>query len=883
MRSPLRASLFCSHSLCLTLLTVAAYPPVRAQISTQFPSAEPEVRRALPVSASDASRSDPISSPGPTPITILRAIPVSAPYGEKLPTSLKPPTATPDPQPPSREIPTPAPSPSPTASAPPFVPSHASDPEGSIRIGPSGSGDQAAVIAGQLQLAEGLFSHKKSEEAVPEYEKFLAMSSKNTVGRERALYHLAESQRLMGSNAAAEATLQRLIEENPSGEFKAAAQFRLGELNEVDGNLVAAADFFSQAALGAKEASIQKTARWKEALCREKSGQKDQAKGLLEAIAKSPEENPYEIPALFHLAAASLDAGEKQHALFWYGRILALKCSPAEFSEAAVKSAIIQSELGNTGEAAKLFQKVAASKDAGRWQSVAALGALRLASQSGDEATVLKVVGAALAGDSENKPEILLLQATALRKLGRNKQALEVYDSIRREFPGSKSAAVAPCQRLLTLHASRADSLLTEIDQYLLTASDPADRARAQLLKAEETLRKGKFKEAATYYHLVDGTVLPPSCRSDILYKEAWALTQSEDKEGAIAALTRFLETYPTDERSATALAQRALLRQQRNDLAGALADFAQLEKQYPKAAERELALQQKALLLGQQQDNKGMVEAFSLLLANYPKSSAAPQAHYWLGWTAMENKDYAMAVTELGKARQGDPKQFGERAGLRILLADYYLNQPPDAMREALALPPAMIPPEIGRWLGTKALESGNAAKAEHFLSPLVKEGLPGAADSEMQAALAAALVAQGKFREAQAPSAACLKLARDPASRAQALLVSASIQRSMNNIQQASSMIDEALLLQPEGPINAEARIQSGDLLFARHDYSSAAKAYVTVAVLSDDPAQTPKALTKAIDAYRRSGNLTEAEKIIAELKKRYPNTPVPTAPRS
>ena len=112
---------------------------------------------------------------------------------------------------------------------------------------------------------------------------------------------------------------------------------------------------------------------------------------------------------------------------------------------------------------------------------------------------------------------------------------------------------------------------------------------------------------------------------------------------------------------------------------------------------------------------------------------------------------------------------------------------------------------------------------------------------------------------------------------------LVSASIQRSMNNIQQASSMIDEALLLQPEGPINAEARIQSGDLLFARHDYSSAAKAYVTVAVLSDDPAQTPKALTKAIDAYRRSGNLTEAEKIIAELKKRYPNTPVPTAPRS
>ena len=103
------------------------------------------------------------------------------------------------------------------------------------------------------------------------------------------------------------------------------------------------------------------------------------------------------------------------------------------------------------------------------------------------------------------------------------------------------------------------------------------------------------------------------------------------------------------------------------------------------------------------------------------------------------------------------------------------------------------------------------------------------------------------------------------------------------MNNIQQASSLIDEALLLQPEGPINADARLQSGDLLYGRHDYSGAAKAYITVAVLSDDAVQTPKALTKAIDAYRRSGTLAEAEKTIAELKNRYPNTPVPPAPES
>ena len=873
--------------LCITLIMLVPCVSLNAQISLQPSASEPEVRRALPVSVSGSAQSDPISSPSTTTIPIMRAIPVSvpvsAPVVERLPVSPRPPAPIPAPTPHAEEIHTSGLIANPSASATPFVPFKASDPEGSIRIGPSASSDSSAVIAGQLQFAEGLYSHKKPAEAVPEYERFLAMSSKGAAGRERALYHLAESQRLMGSNPAAEATLQRLIDENPSGEFKAAAQLRLGELNEADGNLLSAADFFAQAVAGIKDPSIQKTASWKEVLCRERSGQKDKVKALLEAIANSTEENPYKNAALLHLAAASLDGGEKQKALEWHARILASKCTSAEYSEAAVKSALIQNDLGNPDEAKKLFLKVAGSKDAGVWQSMAALGALRLASQSGDEATVLKVAAAALSGDSENTPEILLLQSNALRKLGKNKQALEVYDTILREFPGSKSAALVPFQRLLALHASRADSLMSEIDQYLLTASDPADRARAQLLKAEETLRKGKFKEAATFYHQVDTAALPPASQADILYKEAWALTQSEDKDGAITALTRFLESYPRDDKSATALAQRALLRQQQKDIPGSLADFSLLEQQYPKAAERELALQQKALLLGQQQDNKGMIEAFTLLLNDFPKSSAAPQAHYWIGSNAMENKDYASAVAELGKARQGDPKQFGERAGLRILLADYYLNQAPDAMREALALPPAMIPPEVGRWLGNKALESGNANKAERFLSPLVKEGLPGASDSEIQAALAAALIAQGKFREAQSPSAACLKLARDPTSRAQALLVSASIQRSMNNIPQAASMIDEALLLQPEGPINAEARIQSGDLLYGRHDYSGAAKAYITVAVLSDDAVQTPKALTKAIDAYRRSGNFTEAERTIAELKKRYPNTPVPAAPKS
>jgi tetratricopeptide (TPR) repeat protein len=158
-----------------------------------------------------------------------------------------------------------------------------------------------------------------------------------------------------------------------------------------------------------------------------------------------------------------------------------------------------------------------------------------------------------------------------------------------------------------------------------------------------------------------------------------------------------------------------------------------------------------------------------------------------------------------------------------------------------------------------------------------LAKEGLPGAADPELQAMLASALTGQGKFKEAQGPAAACLKLSRDPASRAKALLVSADIQRSLKNFPAAVSQIEEAMLLQPEGPVNAEARLLSGDILAAKQDFADAAKAYLTVAYLNDDESLAGRALEKAAGAYRRAGNAAEEQKTREELRKRQTHAAV------
>jgi TolA-binding protein len=63
------------------------------------------------------------------------------------------------------------------------------------------------------------------------------------------------------------------------------------------------------------------------------------------------------------------------------------------------------------------------------------------------------------------------------------------------------------------------------------------------------------------------------------------------------------------------------------------------------------------------------------------------------------------------------------------------------------------------------------------------------------------------------------------------------------------------------------------AGDVQFERGKFEEAGKAFMSVALLFDDPAITPRALKKAATAYQRAGNSAEAEKVVKQLRERYP----------
>lgn len=843
MRARVIAGVFLSASLVVRGQTV---------------SGEVEVRRALPVN------SDPlegyqnpawiksVNEAAPTPVPVATPIPVATPV------------------PASESVPSPSPLSEPfrpaARSVPPPPPS---DGDGSIRIGPSASQPNNSKEA--LDLANSMYSRKMYDLAVPEYERFL-ISSGGTEGRNVALFRLAECHRMLGNLAAARAGYERLAMESQKGEFAGAGAYRLGEFLFGEKIYEAANAQFQIAAKESKDSEVRLTALYFSARSLDYLKRDADARAGYDAVLAVEGKNPYREHALMAAADIDIRSGKNEQAFAEYQKLAEITKNPAIAAEAEVKAAALAVELGKNTEALALFKKIIARPDAGDWKQVALIGAMRLLYQASDYNAVVAMAAAAGELPDANRAEALQILAASYKQTGNNLDARRTYDRLLKEFPDSDSSGEARFQRLVSLYALKEKNLPAEIDAFLEKTTNPKERTQALLLKAEVLFKQADYAGASKVYEGLLGRELPADVQSDALYKMAWCLAATGNHPAAASAYSEFLAKFPDHKLASTALAQRALSKQESKAFDSAIEDFDTIAAKYPGTKEHELALQQKALIFGQQQKFDEMARAFEKLLTEFPKSAASGQANFWLGWAAFEQKDYKNAVEKLDAARKLDAAQYGERATLRIILAHYYLQDREAVMREAAGYKGGNLPSEITLWLAAKYVDDGEYAKAETLMLPLTAN--PAALPPDAWIRLAECQIRLGKFREARGPADKFLESARDPASRSRALLTSARIYLGLKQFPEATSAVDEALLLQPEGSLNAEGRLLQGDVLFAQSKYDEAARAYMTVSVLLDDPSVTPRALQKAAEAYLRANNRFESEKALAELRQRYPD---------
>ena len=742
----------------------------------------------------------------------------------------------------------------------------------------------------QLEYANGLFSRKLYDLAIPEYQKYLDNYPGRT-GRANAYFSLGECHRNLHRDASARTNLQKVLTEYGDSEFAGPAAFALAEMAFTDKDYATALPLFHRSAAKSKEPAVALSARYFEARCLEALGKKDEAADIYAQVAEAGNPNPYREDARVTAASIFTARGKKLDALKQYDALANEAQKPALKAECAVRGGLIALELVQADKgkidkamvdrAAALFQKGRSLPDAGKFRAIAQVGFRRLQYETGQYAQLLGDYKKELDKLPEAaQAEVLLLAANSERQLAHPKEADTLYHQIIAKYPDREEAKDAAYQQLINVYNSDPSALSAAVDQFLSTNPTNERADQAKLLKAEALYKQQSYTDAASLYGELRASELSPRLRAETAYKLGLCHVQTKDIPGVIEAFTYYLQTFPDTPQIPAALAQRALAYEQSKNYTAALTDLTIILARYPKAHEREAALQLKALLLGQQDNTKGMVDTFRQLLKEFPKSSVAAQAHYYIGKTAFEAKDYKTALIALNTARQLNKEQYYNLASVRIILCQFYLRDRPALTKEVNNFMAesrnggANVPLEVLEWLGIEYYNEKDFQAAEKYLSALRTTDNAGKVKPDYLFYLGDAATRLKNLPEAEEAFAKYLQTAKDPAGKAKVLLTLGAVKISAHKPDEAQKIAEEIMALQPEGRVNAEARLLAGEVQLERGNFDDAGKAFKGVALLYDDPAITPRALDKAAVAFRQAGNTKEADRLSHELRERYPN---------
>ncbi|HWY40710.1 MAG TPA: tetratricopeptide repeat protein [Chthoniobacterales bacterium] len=736
----------------------------------------------------------------------------------------------------------------------------------------------------QLEYANALFTRKLYDLAAPEYQKYLD-NYPGTSGRANAYFSLGECFRNLGKASTARTNFQRVLNDYGESEFAGPAAYALAEMAFTQKSYADALPLFHRSATKSKEPAVALSAHYFEARCLEALDHKDEACDIYQQVADAKNPNPYREDARETAARIANARGRKPDALRQYEALSNETQKPALKAEATVRAGLIALELVQSDKdkamadkAMVLLQKGRGLPDSGKWRGLAQIGILKLEYQTGQYAQVLtdyKKLQQQLPEDS--RAEAMLFAANSQRQLGHPKEAETIYRDIMTKFPNREEAKDAAFERLLNIYNSDPSTLPPEVDEYL--ASNPTtERAdQAKLFKAEALYKQQNFPRAAPIFAELRASQLSPKLRAEAAYQLGSCYLQMKDVQGIIEAFGYFVQAFPDSPRSASALAVCAETYENDKNYDAALADWNAILANYPNAREREEALQRKALILGQQENKKGMADAFRQLLKEFPKSAAGPMAHFYIGKAAFELKDYKTALNDLNAARQLDKNRYYTQATILIISCYYFGSHDRNAVtKESDALlaenPSARIPAEILEWLGTEYYNQQNYVAAEKYLAVLGRIDNP-PVKPDFWFYLGDAAARQQKYDEAENALGKYLEVANDPAGKAKVLLKLGDVKIAAHKPDDAQKIAEQIMVLQPEGQVNAQARLLAGDVQFERGKFEEAGKAFMGVALLYDDPAITPRALKKAATAYQRAGMTAEADKVVKQLRERYP----------
>ena len=761
----------------------------------------------------------------------------------------------------------------------------------------------------RFKIGESHYRNQAWDLALMEFDGYLRdfPSARN---RAIVLYHAGEAHRTIAAKlltaeeratrmSVAEDAYRAVLQSNKTGPYVAYAAYRLAQFsyNNAEANpgrYKDAVRYFSIAAaqMPKEQPALRHSAYFfKGRSCKSVGALKDATAAFEEVMRIKPGNDYYE-KALMELATLDMEAGRQDAAMKKF-EILARESAAAEMrADSMVNAGMIHADAGRADEAIKHFEAAAKVIGAPLAQARARYGLVfAYFKQKSYDKVITAWRGLDYAGlDEATRARLLLIVGTSYASIDQHLRAAEVFGILEENLPEREEALEGGYKRLVSLFkmndpvVPEAATAYVERWRERNPQSDFLDKA--WLVRGAYYFNRSIWEQAAESYQKVRDEKLEPDKLASYLYQRGYAEASCGNKEAA-GTLTKFIEKSPQDERLPMALQQRGLAELKTEDYASALRDFELVSSKYARSSVAESAAYHVGHVKRLKQDYPGMVAGFQKLLTDFPLTKVAPEAWYWIGTGFFQLQKWKEAVEPLRTARDKDLKAYYTDATLMIIGALTAQKQIEPLMVEVDAYlkgtQEKKIAPDILRWLGRTAYERRDYRAASRYLSPVVGYDDPRSTPPDLWKILGESQIENGSSESGIV--ALDHHLASEPGTqdKVRSLLLKGRGFFALGKADEAIKSAEAGLDLDKESLLSVQLRLLLGDIAMAANRFNEAISSYGGVMLGWEDPTFTPLSMSKLIAAYEKSGdasNLAKAEKVKAQLKKRFPRYQIPVS---
>lgn len=771
----------------------------------------------------------------------------------------------------------------------------------------------ARPVEDVLSYADLLFSKEQFALAAQQYQTFIR-ERPDSPNLQAAWFRLGECYLKVNQVNDAVTTFNFLVNQYKRGAFVGSAAYRLAVLRFNEKDYRNAVAFFKVAKDELEDPAAKLQAQFYFARSLQLTSQAREALANYEQVlaAKPAAENPFHERGLLESARLLYDLGDKEKAMVRFQTLATSATTPEFKEEAIVRAGLLAAESGQPDLSETLLGEALKFSADSPWKALAQTGAIFNAFSRGEHERVIALynTGQTDANQNESRAKMLLVVGHSFRIQGDLESALRLYSLVEAKYPNDPEGIEAGYRKLQLLHQQenpslpaaakafaekqrRIDPNSSFIDMaWLMAAEWHFAQAENSASGSGSEFAKKHYGDAAANYRKVRPDKVDQKYEEARLYKQGWAEIESDNSNEGIMTLSRFIQQHSDSALASSALAKRAMAYQAQEDHKFALGDYLDIAKRYPDSPELEFSLQQIALIYAHLREIPEMIQAYKNLLAKFPETDGAGEAHYWIGVGQFDTEEFLAAIDSLKKARELD-STLDDKATFRIAIAHYQLDQVDELAVEAkryLEAAPAEpaaegparteLPPQVLEHLGREMFQATRHEEAEFFLTALTDPENPEKTAASVWRILGQARAKLKKHQDAIAAFDQFLLQTERPSERAAAYLDRGVAQLCLGDHDAARNSAQESLRSQKEGRTNAEARLLLGDISAAAGNLSEAVKDYLVVSQIFMDPEITPKALTKAINAYRTLGDQAKAQELTQELSRSYPGYKAPAS---